>query len=139
MPARRDPLFRWRPRSLQSRQLWAASLGLVAFLALTGYALDRAFFDVASQGQRERMESFALYYAGHTDFARDGSLIPPDVPPDGRFDRPGSGLYAVIELPNGHWTSLSAQGPVLPDGVMLAGYEERTDGPLPMTRSDGLP
>ena len=139
MAGSRDPLFRWRPRSLQSRQLWAASLGLVAFLALTGYALDRAFFDVASQGQRERMESFALYYAGHTDFARDGSLIPPDVPPDGRFDRPGSGLYAVIELPNGHWTSLSAQGPVLPDGEMLAGNEERTDGPLPMTRSDGLP
>ena len=139
MAGSRDPLFRWRPRSLQSRQLWAASLGLVAFLALTGYALDRAFFDVASQGQRERMESFALYYAGHTDFARDGSLIPPDVPPDGRFDRPGSGLYAVIELPNGHWTSLSAQGPVLPQGEMLAGNEERIDGPLPMTRSDGLP
>ena len=139
MAGSRDPLFRWRPRSLQSRQLWAASLGLVAFLALTGYALDRAFFDVASQGQRERMESFALYYAGHTDFARDGSLIPPDVPPDGRFDRPGSGLYAVVELPNGHWTSLSAQGPVLPQGEMLAGNEERIDGPLPMTRSDGLP
>ena len=32
-----------QPRSLQSRQLWAASLGLVAFLALAGYALDRAF------------------------------------------------------------------------------------------------
>ena len=48
MPGANDPLFRWRPRSLQSRQLWAASLGLVAFLALTGYALDRAFFNVAS-------------------------------------------------------------------------------------------
>ena len=31
-----------QPRSLQSRQLWAASVGLIAFLALAGYALDRA-------------------------------------------------------------------------------------------------
>jgi two-component system sensor histidine kinase PhoQ len=139
VPGANDPLFRWRPRSLQSRQLWAASLGLVAFLALTGYALDRAFFDVASQGQRERLKSYALYYAGHNEFARDGSLIPPDVPPDGRFDQPGSGLYAVVELPDGQWSSLSARGPVLPAGEILAATEERTDGPLPMTRSDGLP
>jgi two-component system sensor histidine kinase PhoQ len=137
VPAAREPLLRWRPRSLQSRQLWAASVGLVAFLALTGYALDRAFVDVASQGQRERLKSFALYYAGHTDFARDGSLIPPDVPPEGRFDRPGSGLYATIELPDGRWASLSSQGPVLPQGEMLGGREERFDGPLPITLSDG--
>ena len=137
MPAAREPLLRWRPRSLQSRQLWAASVGLVAFLALTGYALDRAFVDVASQGQRERLKSFALYYAGHTDFARDGSLIPPDVPPEGRFDRPGSGLYATIELPDGRWASLSSQGPMLPQGEMLGGREERFDGPLPITLSDG--
>ena len=139
MPAKRDPLFRWRPRSLQSRQLWAASIGLVAFLALAGYALDRAFVDVASQGQRERLKSFALYYAGQTDFARDGSLIPPDVPPEGRFDRPGSGLYASINLPDGAWASLSAQGPVLPEGEILPGSQERFEGPLPMTRSDGKP
>ena len=139
MPAAHDPLSRWRPRSLQTRQLWAASLGLVAFLALTGYALDRAFFNVASQGQRERLASYALYYAAETEFARDGSLIPPDMPPDGRFDRPGSGLYAVIQLPNGQWSSLSAQGPVLPEDGLLPATEERNDGPLPMTRSDGKP
>ncbi len=137
VPAAQETLSRWRPRSLQSRQLWAASLGLVAFLALTGYALDRAFFDVASQGQRERMASYARYYAGQAEFARDGTLIPPDVPPDGRFDQPGSGLYAVVQLPSGHWSSLSAQGPVLPEGDMLPATEERIDGPLPMTRSDG--
>ena len=139
MPGAHDPLSRWRPRSLQTRQLWAASLGLVAFLALTGYALDRAFFDVASQGQRERLASYALYYAAETEFARDGTLIPPDMPPDGRFDRPGSGLYAVIQLPNGQWSSLSAQGPVLPEDGLLPATEERNDGPLPMTRSDGKP
>ena len=137
MPGAREPLLRWQPRSLRSRQLWAASLGLVAFLALTGYALDRAFLNVASEGQRDRLKSYALYYAGHTDFARDGSLIPPDVPPEGRFDRPGSGLYASIELPDGNWSSLSSQGPVLPASDMLGGREERFDGPLPITTSDG--
>ena len=54
----------WRPRSLQARQLMAASLGLLAFLALAGFALDRAFLDVASEGQRDRLRNYAYAYAG---------------------------------------------------------------------------
>ena len=46
-----------QPRSLQSRQLWAASLGVIAFLALAGYALDRAFQSTAQSGLRERLHS----------------------------------------------------------------------------------
>ncbi|RZA16957.1 MAG: hypothetical protein EOP93_14325, partial [Lysobacteraceae bacterium] len=46
-----------QPRSLQSRQLWAASVGVIAFLALAGYALDRAFQSTAQSGMRERMHS----------------------------------------------------------------------------------
>ncbi len=129
----------WRPRSLQARQLLAASLGLVAFLALAGYALDRAFVDVAGQGMRERMKSYAFVYAGGIDFARDGSLVPPYVQPDGRFDRPGSGLYAEVLLPNDAWTSGSARGPQLPQAEMLGALEERFEGPLGMIRSDGTP
>ncbi|MEO6263881.1 MAG: ATP-binding protein [Luteimonas sp.] len=132
-------MLRWRPRSLQSRQLLAASLGLVAFLALAGFALDRAFVDVAGQGLRDRLKAYAFSYAGGIEFARDGALIPPEVPPDGRFDRPGSGLYAEVELPNGRWDSGSSQGPRLPQGEVLAGREEVFDGPLPITKSDGSP
>src|SRR5512141_10146 len=127
------PLLRWQPRSLQSRQLLAASIGLVAFLALAGFALDRAFVDVAGQGLRDRLKAYAFTYAGGIEFARDGSLIPPEVPPDGRFDRPGSGLYADVQLPNGRWISGSARGPQLPRGEVLAGREEVFDGPLQMT------
>ena len=137
MSAQPDRLARWRPRSLRARQLWAASLGLVAFVILTGYVLDRAFMDVASQGLRERMQAYAYAYAGGVDFARDGTLIPPDVPPDSRFEQPGSGLYAMVRLDNGRWQSASAQGPQLPDGPMLAGLEEEFSGPLPMVRTDG--
>lgn len=91
-----------QPRSLQSRQLWAASFGLVAFLALAGFALDGAFQRTAQSGLRERLHSYALAYA-NSDFARDGSVIPPWEPPDARFRRPGSGLYAQIVLENGMW------------------------------------
>jgi len=129
--------FGWRPRSLQSRQLWAASLGLVAFLALTGYALDRAFLDVASEGLRERLRGYALAYAGNIEFARDGTLIPPEQAPDDRFDRPGGGLYAEVVLPSGRWISPSAQGPSLPDGEMLPAMTEQFDESLPITRSNG--
>ncbi|MFS8063140.1 MAG: ATP-binding protein [Luteimonas sp.] len=139
MAVEREPLLRWRPRSLQTRQLWAASLGLVAFLALAGYALDRAFVDVASQGQRDRLKAYVDAYAGDLDFARDGSLIPPFTPPDGRFDRPGSGLYAEVVLRNGGWASNSTHGPAMPASTLLAGGEEQFDGPLPITRSDGTP
>ena len=125
-----------QPRSLQSRQLWAASVGLVAFLALAGYALDRAFQSTAHSGMRERLHSYALAYAG-SDFARDGSVIPPYDPPDPRFKRPGSGLYAQIVLDGDSWSSESAQGPVLPDVGMLPAGEQRFEGPLPLTQIDG--
>jgi len=133
----RERLLQWRPRSLQTRQLLAASIGVVAFLALAGYALDRAFVDVAGQGLRERLKQYAFSYAGDIEWARDGSLIPPEVPPDGRFDRPGSGLYTDVELPNGYWMSGSARGPQLPRGEILNGREEIFDGPLPIVKSDG--
>ena len=125
-----------QPRSLQSRQLWAASLGLVAFLALAGYALDRAFQSTAQSGMRERLHSYALAYA-NSDFARDGSVIPPWDPPDPRFRRPGSGLYAQIVLDGSQWESDSAQGPRLPAGAMLPPGRQTFEGPLPVTRIDG--
>ncbi len=125
-----------QPRSLQSRQLWAASLGLVAFLALAGFALDRAFLSTAQSGMRERLHSYALAYAS-SDFARDGSVIPPYDPPDPRFKRPGSGLYAQIVLPSRRWESESAQGPRLPPASMLAARQQVFEGPLPLTQING--
>ncbi len=126
-----------QPRSLRARQLLAASLGLLAFLALAGVALDRAFLETAENNLRQRLTSYALAYAADTDFGRGGEIIPPYDPPDPRFDRPGSGLYAEVILPNGHWDSMSAQGPVLPDGGMLKPTEETFEGPLPITEING--
>src|SRR5690606_754230 len=128
----------WRPRSLQARQLMAASLFLLGFLALAGYALDRAFLDVASDGQRDRLRNYVYAYAGDIEFLRSGDIYPPENPPDSRFERPGSGLYAEVVLRDRTWQSHSANGPQLPGSAMLEGGEERFEGPLEMTRTDGV-
>lgn len=127
-----------QPRSLQTRQLLAASLGLLAFLALAGYALDQAFLSTARGYLRERLSSYALALAKESDFARDGSFVSdPYTSPDARFLRPGSGLYAEVVFPNGHWDSESAQGPSLPPAPMLHARQQRFEGPLPMREIDG--
>ncbi|AKC87148.1 ATP-binding protein [Pseudoxanthomonas suwonensis] len=128
----------WRPRSLKARQLTAASISLVAFLMLAGFALDRAFAETAQANLRQRLASYAMAYADNIDFGRDGSLYTPELGPDPRFHRPGSGLYAEVVMPNGHWASLSAEGPLLPEVAgQLEPRQERFDGPLAMTQIDG--
>lgn len=127
----------WRPRSIATRQLLAAGLGLVAFLALVGVALDRAFIDTAENNLRVRLESFALAYAAGNEFDIDGYLVPPFRAPDPRLERPGSGLYAQMVVPSGRWASMSAQGPMLPEGPMLKRDGTRFEGPLPMHNIDG--
>jgi two-component system sensor histidine kinase PhoQ len=126
-----------QPRSLQTRQLLVASLFLVAFLALAGYALDRAFLKTARDHLRERLESYALSLARDGEFARDGTFVEPYSTPDARFERPGSGLYAEVVFPNGHWDSESAQGPRLPPAPLLPARRSRFEGPLSMHEIDG--
>lgn len=140
MPARkRIPL--WRPRSLQTRQLLAASLGLIAFLALAGYALDRAFVNTAENILQERLRDYALYFADKTEFGRGGDLVPPieGELPDPRLKRPGSGLYAQIVLPFALWESPSSQGPELPAVKMLGTGKRVFEGPIDIVQSDGQP
>ncbi len=135
--AGREAFVGWRPRSLRARQLLAASLGLIAFLALAGYALDRAFVSTAEQNLRHRLKGYAMSYANKVEFARDGSLIPPELPVDPRFAQPGSGLYAEVVLPSGHWGSDSTLGPDLPKPAMLSPLQEAFDGPVAMKQLSG--
>ena len=128
----------WRTLSLQARQLLAASLALVAFLGLTGYALDRAFVDTAEDNLRQRLKSYALYYTDKVEFGRNGTLIPPYNTPDPRFDMPDSGMYAQVVLQGvPPWGSNSTLGPELPVPRMLGALEESFEGPLPIRRADG--
>ncbi len=126
---------------MQARQLLAASVGLVAFLALAGYALDAAFADTARANLRERLKNYATAYAGGIDFTRDRSLYIREQPPDPRFDVPGSGLYLQVVMPGGHGNSMSAEGPILPEvgDRILPPRHEVFEGPLPITQIDGSP
>lgn len=92
----------------------AASVGLVAFLALAGYALDAAFADTAKANLRERLKNYATAYAAGIDFTRDRSLYIREQPPDSRFDVPGSGLYLQVVMPHGKGNSMSAEGRCCP-------------------------
>lgn len=119
-----------RAFSLQVRQLLAASVGVVAFLGLTGYALDQAFVEAAGSTLRQRLQNYAWAYMRGTELLRNGDIIPPDIPPDARFSSVGSGLYAAILADDFRWESDSALGRELPMQEALKPGEERYEGPI---------
>ncbi len=90
----------------------ATGLVLAGFLGLVGLTLSRASHEAALKALHDRLENYLLSYVAGTDIAsRTGKPYPPDTPPDPRFSRPGSGLYAVAIGADGfHWESASAVG-----------------------------
>ena len=128
-----------RAPSLQTRQLLAASLGLIAFLGLTGFALDRAFTETATSSLRERLNNYAVAYYSGSEISRKLEFQPPYVPPDPRFAEPGSGLYAAASGPNIEWASSSTLGRVLPVVNTVPTGEMRLDGPLDLVDKSGGP
>lgn len=127
-----------RALSLHARQLLAASLGLLAFLGLTGLALDRAFQATVLSNVNERMRSYAFGYLGDIDFDRAGQFLSPDgPPPDPRFSQPGSGLYASVAGEGMQWQSASSLGRSLPPPEAGAPGEFRFEGPLDLPQHDG--
>ncbi len=124
------------PLSLQARSLAAAGFALAAFLGLAFFALDKAFHDAALSAQRDRLQGYMYAYLAGSDTARSGSLIPPEVGPDPRFDRPASGLFAAIVGDNvfnsreRQWRSPSALDLDLPFAGELAPGEIDFIGPL---------
>lgn len=128
----------WRTLSLNSRQLLAASLGLVAFLGLTGYALDRAFQETALSNLRQRLDNYSRAYLRNSDFDSEGRFKSPDAsPPDPRFDRPGSGLYAVAVGNDFRWESASTLGRSIPAPTAIAPGEAMIEGPQAYKQPDG--
>jgi two-component system sensor histidine kinase PhoQ len=138
-----SPATTRRALSLHARQLLAASLGLVAFLGLTGIALDRAFLETARASLHQRLQGYAYAYVSVIDFDRDGQMIPlpEEMRPDERFTRPGSGLYAQIKGEGGlRWESPSAVGAHLPEPPAFEAGRVRFDhDPVPYVDSDGKP
>lgn len=98
-------------RSITARLIVTSVLVLVGFLGLTGFVLDQAFERSAVEAVNQRLQSYFYSYLQGSDLARNGTLILPDVLPESRFERPGSGLYAAVHGPDGfRWYSPSALG-----------------------------
>ncbi len=132
-----------RPLSLQARSLAAASCVLAAFLGLAFFALDRAFYDAAESSLRDRLQQYIYSYLAAADPTRGGSLLPPEVGPDPRFDRPvQSGLYAgilgekIIGAKGNQWRSPSAVDRDLPFDTPLPRGEVRFSGPVRTAEGD---
>jgi two-component system sensor histidine kinase PhoQ len=97
-----------RQFSLAARNLFAASLMLAAFIGSTGYALERAFENWAYSVLRERLQSVLYSFLARTDWSPGGRVLIPDVLPEPRLERPGSGLYASVYAENFRWESPSS-------------------------------
>lgn len=119
-----------RPWSLRARLLTAAALALMAFLGLTGLALDRAFRDSQLSALQDRLQGYLYAFLANTEVTRTGSLLMPEPMPEPRLERPGSGLYAGISGPVHRWESASAMGRELPFDIELEPGEKRFLGPL---------
>ncbi|MET0230389.1 MAG: ATP-binding protein [Rhodanobacteraceae bacterium] len=132
-----------RPLSLQARSLAAASGILAAFLGLAFFALDRGFYEAAESSLRDRLQQYIYSYLAASDSTRAGSLLPPEVGPDPRFDRPvSSGLYAgivgdrIIGAKDNQWRSPSAVDRPLPFDAQLGRGEVLFTGPVRTTEGD---
>ncbi len=93
-----------RAGSLQTRLAVAGSLVLVAFLGLTGFALDRAFRDSIETATVEKLKGHIYALLGAADVDKRGRLRLPESLPDPRFSEPDSGLYAQVQGENGKYT-----------------------------------
>ncbi|HEX7342518.1 MAG TPA: ATP-binding protein [Rhodanobacteraceae bacterium] len=123
-------MFR-HPLSLAARSTLATILALVAFLGLTGLALDRAYYEGARASLHDRMQGYVYSLLAGTEVARNGRVLVADTMPNADFLRPGSGLYAVINGANGfHWESPSAIGRSLPLDMHLVPGRPDFRGPL---------
>jgi two-component system sensor histidine kinase PhoQ len=98
--------------SLHGRINLAALTVLMAFLGLTGLALDEAFRQSAEAAMRDRLQGQVYALLGAADEDASGGLMLPEAPPDPRFSRPDSGLYARVWGADGKldWRSPSLLG-----------------------------
>lgn len=122
--------------SLNARLSLAAGLVLVAFLGLTGLALERAFRQAGLAAVADRLQGQVYTLLAAAEVAADGSLIMPPALPDPRLDSPDSGLYARVIDPGEAvlWQSRSLLGSRIPfpspdaDGIPVFAGVTAADG-----------
>jgi len=126
-------------RSINARQLIAVGLSLVAFLGLTGIALNQAFERTATVQLQNWLQDYVFQISREVEILRSGELYIYEnyAAIDPRFGRPGSGLYAEVVSEYSGWVSASGYGPELPGNPPLAPTQQLFDGPLAIRNLDG--
>ncbi len=109
-------------RSLNARITISAAIVLAIFVALSAFALERAFRDSARNAREERLLAQVYLLMAATEVDSDGNLRVANRSAEPRLDLPDSGLYAFIVDGNGAtvWQSRSGLSRELPGTPTLA-------------------
>ncbi len=131
--------------SLKLRLIISALVILTAFIALTGIALDRAYYSSSKQAVEEYVSSQVYVLMAATEADRKGEISMAPSVLETKFSLPSSGLYAYITNKNKTiWKSLSTIGINTPKPGHLAKNEKITkdvilnDGTEFMTYAHGV-
>jgi two-component system sensor histidine kinase PhoQ len=102
--------------SIRARLIVGAAFVLLGFLALAGYAVQRAHDDSARDAQFARLQSTVYLLLAGAELDAQGKLVMPPSFPEPRLSLPASGLYASVANlnRNEHWQSPSSVGMDLP-------------------------
>ena len=100
------------PGSIRARLILGATLVLVAFVAVAGWAVQRAHADSVRTDRFARLQSTAYLLLAGAELDAHGALVMPQSFPEPRLSLPQSGLYAnIVNVSrNETWQSASAVG-----------------------------
>ncbi|HEB77370.1 MAG TPA: sensor histidine kinase [Methylothermaceae bacterium] len=113
--------------SLSLRLALAAGIVLLAFLGLTGIALEKAFRDAAHKAMEDRLQAHIYALLATFDIDSNGQVSMAEHLLDSRFSRPGSGLYGFVFMYGQPlWRSPSALGLQLPPMDLGSGKQHFT-------------
>lgn len=101
-----------RAISIRVRLVVGSLVVLLAFLALAGYAVQRAHQESIRGAQFARLQATVYLLLAGAELDAEGKLVMPPSFPDPRLSLPASGLYASVSNPsrNENWRSASSVG-----------------------------
>jgi two-component system, OmpR family, sensor histidine kinase PhoQ len=96
--------------SLNARVTLSAAVVIAVFIALSAFALERAFRDSARSARHDRLLAQVYLLIAAAEVDPQGALSFPNELPDSRLGLPNSGLYAFVVNGKGErvWRSRSA-------------------------------
>lgn len=102
--------------SIRSRLLAGAAVVLLAFMAVAGWAVQRAHADSVRSAHYARLQSTVYLLLAGAELGPDGALQMPPSLTEPRLSLPGSGLYAQVTNVSRReeWRSPSSVGQSLP-------------------------